>query len=46
MSAPKICPVLGLTKLGPYPEKGGLGEDAHLSTLYLMSPASQSASSG
>ena len=34
------------TLIYPLPEKGGLGEDAHLSTLYLMSPASQSASSG
>ena len=46
MSAPMISPVLGLTKLGPYPPKGALGEEVHRKTLYLMSPASHSASSG
>ena len=46
MSAPKISPVLGFTKLGPYPPKGGLGEDVQRKTLYLTSPASQVALSG
>ncbi len=46
MSAPIISPVLGLVKLGPYPPKGGLGDEVHLNTLYLMSHASQVASSG
>ena len=46
MSAPIISPVLGLVILGPYPPKGGLGDDVHLNTLYLISPASHSASLG
>ena len=46
MSAPKISPVLGLTNEGPYPPHGGFGDDVHLKTLYLISPASHSAESG
>ena len=46
MSAPRISPVRGFTKLGPYPENGGEGEAVQRSTLYLTSPASHSASSG
>ena len=46
ISAPIISPVLGLVNLGPYPPKGGLGDEVHLKTLYLISPASHSASSG
>ena len=46
ISAPKISPVLGFTKLGPYPPNGARGEEVHLKTLYLISPASQSAESG
>ena len=46
MSAAINSPVLGLPILGPYPENDGLGDDDHLTTLYLTSPASQSESSG
>ena len=46
ISAPIISPVLGFTKLGPYPPKGGFGDEVHLITLYLISPASHSEFSG
>ena len=46
MSAAIISPVLGFAILGPYPENCGFGVDAHLTTLYWISPASHSASSG
>jgi hypothetical protein len=46
ISAPNISPVFGFTKEGPYPPQGGFGDDVHLNTLYLISPASHSAESG
>ena len=45
MSAPIISPVRGFASLGPYPPNKGSGEDVQRITLYLISPASHSASS-
>ena len=43
MSDPRICPVLGLTNLGPYPPNGVSGDELQQAVLEATNAASAAA---